>query len=85
MPLFRIVDSPRITLNIKCSAGFYAAVGKPVLSSISDGYSLTVQGIVLTVTAESTDTKDNSGLVVNRLLRMFLKTATNPTCNLQCG
>ena len=65
-------------VNIKCSSGFYAAVAKPSLCSISEGHSLTVQAIVATVTTPGTDTTDMNGLAVNTLLKISLKTASTP-------
>ena len=69
-------------VNVKCSSGFYAAVAKPALSTISEGHSLTVQGIVATVTSSGSDMTDTNGLSVNTLLKISLRTATTPPCNL---
>ena len=67
-------------VNVKCSSGFYAAVAKPTLSSISDGHCLTVQGIVASVTSSGNDMTDTNGLSVNTLLKISLRTATTPPC-----
>ena len=69
-------------VNVKCSSGFYLAIAKPTLSSISEGHSLSVQGIIATLSSSTTDTIDINGLVENRLLKISLKTATVPTCSL---
>ena len=66
-------------INVQCSAGFYAAIAKPIMCSISADHSLTVQGIVVTLSSYEIDTKDTSGLLVNRLLKFSLRTATIPT------
>ena len=67
-------------VNVKCSSGFYAAVAKPTLSTISEGHTLTVQGIVASVTSSGTDMTDTNGLSVNTLLKISLRTATTPAC-----
>ena len=69
-------------VNVKCSSGFYAAVSKPVLCSISNGHSLATNGIVSTVATDGVDTADTNGLMVNRLLKIALKTATTPPCSI---
>ena len=69
-------------VNVRSSSGFYAAVTKPALCSLSNGHSLTTNGIISTVSTSGMDTADINGLAVNRLLKITLRTATTPTCTL---
>ena len=69
-------------VNVKLSSGFYAAVAKPALCSISNGHSLTTKGIISSVSTSGLDTADINGLAVNRLLKITLRTASSPSCTL---
>ena len=69
-------------VNVRSSSGFYAAVAKPALCSLSNGHSLTTNGIISTVATSGMDTADINGLIVNRLLKISLRTATVPSCTL---
>ena len=66
-------------VNIKCSSGFYAAVAKPTLCSISDGHTVTIHGIVVSMSTSGVDTVDANGLSVNRLLKITMSAAKSPS------
>ena len=77
-PISMEVNNSGYNVNIKCTSGTYAELVKPAFQTLSQGYSVTVDDVIVLFNAPSSS-KDLNGFDFNDIYKVNLSTLSSPT------